>query len=76
MNGKRSPSSRARRRLMEVLEVNDFDLLFTTERPEVDDREPEMLDALKRKKAPQMQKRRHRRSFPAGAARISGGPAG
>ena len=33
MNGKRSPSPRARRRLMEVLGVDDFDLLFITEPP-------------------------------------------
>ena len=33
MNGKRSPSPRARRRLMEVLGVDDFDVLFVMERP-------------------------------------------
>ena len=33
MNGKRSPSHRARRRLMEVLGVDDFDRLFIMEPP-------------------------------------------
>ena len=44
MNGKRSPSPRVRRRLMEVLGVDDFDLLFITERPEVEGREAEKPD--------------------------------
>ena len=35
MNGKRSPSPRARRALMEVLGVDDFDLVFITETPEI-----------------------------------------
>lgn len=52
MNGKRSPSPRARRCLMEVLGVDDFDLLFITERPEVEGRGSEKMDALKRKKGP------------------------
>ena len=33
MNGKRSPSPRARRRLMEVLGVDDFEVLFIIEPP-------------------------------------------
>lgn len=33
MNGKRSPSPRARRRLMEVLGVDDFEVLFVREPP-------------------------------------------
>ena len=33
MNGKRSPSPRARRRLMEVLGVDDFEVLFITDPP-------------------------------------------
>ncbi|MYC38334.1 MAG: helix-turn-helix transcriptional regulator [Chloroflexi bacterium] len=33
MNGKRSPSPRARRRLMEVLGVDDFEVLFIREPP-------------------------------------------
>ena len=68
MNGKRSPSPRARRRLMEVLGVGDFDLLFITQPPEVAVRGNEETGAPNAIKAPQMQKRRHRESSPAGAA--------
>ena len=58
MNGQRSPSPRIRRRLMEVLGVDDFDLLFITEPPiaartrntEVEAPGPETTDAPKRKK--------------------------
>ena len=52
MNGKRSPSPRSRRRLMEVLGVDDFDLLFITELPNDEGREPEKTGAPKRKKGP------------------------
>lgn len=52
INGKRSPSPRARRRLMEVLGVDDFDLLFITEPPDAEGRGPEKMGALKRKKDP------------------------
>lgn len=37
---------------MEVLRVDDFDLLFVTEPPEDQGREPEETGALKRKKDP------------------------
>ncbi len=50
MNGKRSPSPRARRRLMEVLGVEDFDLLFIIEPPKVEGLVPEETGAQKRKK--------------------------
>ncbi|MDE2937558.1 MAG: helix-turn-helix transcriptional regulator [Chloroflexota bacterium] len=52
MNGKRSPSPRARRRLMEVLRVDDFDLLFITEPPDAEGRGTEEMGAPKRKKGP------------------------
>ncbi len=51
MNGKRSPSPRVRRSLMEVLRVDDFDLLFITGPPEVAGRGPE-TGAPERKKGP------------------------
>ena len=38
MNGRRSPSPRAGRRLMEVLGVEDFDRLFITEPPDAEGR--------------------------------------
>ena len=53
MNGKRSPSPRPRRRLMEVLGVGDFEALFIREPPETAGRKPEETGALERKKAPQ-----------------------
>ncbi len=49
MNGKRSPSPRARRRLMEVLEVDDFEVLFIMEPPSAG-RKPDRSTTLKRKK--------------------------
>ena len=45
MNGKRSPSPRVRRRLMEVLGVDDFEVLFITEPPETASRRPEKTGA-------------------------------
>ncbi|MDE2778177.1 MAG: helix-turn-helix transcriptional regulator [Chloroflexota bacterium] len=56
MNGKRSPSPHTRRRLMEVLGVDDFDLLFITEPPEVAGRRPEETGAPQRKKGPTNEK--------------------
>ena len=50
MNGKRSPSPRARRRLMEVLGVDDFETLFSIEPPQVAGRRPEETGGPKRKK--------------------------
>ena len=41
MNGQRSPSPGARRRLMEVLGVEDFNLLFITKPAAVEGRRPE-----------------------------------
>ncbi len=53
MSGQRSPSLRARRRLMEVLGVEDFGVLFITEPPPaVEGRRAEETDAPKRKKGP------------------------
>ena len=52
MNGKRRPSPRVRRKLMEVLGVDDFDVLFITPPPEVAGRRPEEVGAPKRKKGP------------------------
>ena len=53
MNGKRSPSPGARRRLMEVLGVDDFDRLFITGPPaEVEARRSEETGAPKREKGP------------------------
>ncbi|MYC36417.1 MAG: helix-turn-helix transcriptional regulator [Chloroflexi bacterium] len=52
MNGKRSPSPRVRRNLMEVLGVDDFDLLFITEPPQVEGRRPEETGVSTRKKGP------------------------
>ena len=45
MNGKRSPSPRARRILMEVLGVDDFEVLFNTQPPEVEECRPEETGA-------------------------------
>ena len=44
------PVVRVRRRLMEVPEVDGFDFLFITERPEAEGRGPEKPDPLKRRK--------------------------
>lgn len=57
MNGKRSPSPRVRRQLMEVLGVDDFEALFISERPEAETHSPEATGALKRKKGPTNAKR-------------------
>ncbi len=51
MSGQRSPSPRARRRFMEVLGVEDFDVLFFTEPPAVEGHRPEEPGAPKRGKA-------------------------
>ena len=48
MNVKRSPSPRARRRLMEVLEVDDFEVLFVMERPSAAGRNAGLASAAKR----------------------------
>lgn len=50
MNGRRSPSPRARRGLLEVLGVDDLDLLFITEPPEAAGWKPEERGVPKRKK--------------------------
>ena len=50
MNGKRSPSPHARRRLQQVLGVTDFHRLFIIVPPEAGDRRPEKTDGSKRKK--------------------------
>ncbi len=50
MNGKRSPSPPARRRLMEVLGVDDFDLLFIGEPPATAGGDAGRASSPKRKK--------------------------
>ena len=49
MNGKRSPSLRAQRRLQEILGVDGFDLLFITEPAQDADQRPQETGAPERK---------------------------